>query len=144
MLMNLAKAREHFSAYYEGSLEGGLKETFERALRSDAQIQAEYRAFERVMADLNLLGEAQPEANEDLHEEIARRLDRHIFERKRQARAPLFGIWKSLALGGLATVALVTAVLQLQSQNQGGPIQSGVVGGAPSEKLALRVKDGVY
>src|SRR3989442_1402138 len=39
--MNINKAREFFSAYYENKLDLGLKQSFERELRSDAQIQVD-------------------------------------------------------------------------------------------------------
>jgi len=122
--MNADKAREYFSAYHEGTLELGLAETFERALRTDAQVQAEYRAYERTVESLQTLASPVPEPDFDLHELISRRLDKHVYDEKRRTVSPIFGWWKSLALGGLATVALVAAVLQLRSTgdvNVAGP-----------------------
>lgn len=115
--MNADKAREYFSAYHEGTLERGLAETFERALRTDAQVQAEYRAYERTVESLQTLATPVPEPDFDLHELISRRLDKHVYDEKRRTVSPFLGWWKSLALGGLATVALVATVLQLQSNS---------------------------
>lgn len=138
MNMNLEKARDHFSAYYEKTLEKGLLEAFERALKTDAQVQAEYRAFERLMGDLEVLKTPVPEPGEDLHELISRRLDLHIHEQKRRAPGSLFGWWKSLALGGLATAALVLAVLQIQSAPKNGSVGASLVPSVASEKLELK------
>jgi hypothetical protein len=144
MQMNHDKAREHFSAYYEGTLGGGLKEAFERSLRTDAQIQAEYRAFEQLMSQLEVLKQPVPEPDFDLHEAVARRLDSHIFEEKRKKAHPLLSWWKGLALGGLATVALVMAVVQM---NSSGPVGVAGLGGGPSavtEKVELVENEGAY
>lgn len=53
--MNLEKAREFFSSYYEETLEGGLRASFEQRLRSDTQLMSEYKAFERTMEELSSL-----------------------------------------------------------------------------------------
>jgi len=134
--MNADKAREYFSAYHEGVLERGLAETFERALRTDAQIQAEYQAFERTVQSLESMKSPVAEPDFDLHEVISRRLDKHVYDEKRRKVSPLVGWWKSLALGGLATAALVMAVMQLQSS--GDTNTAGIVPvTAPTEKLEL-------
>lgn len=133
--MNAEKAREFFSAYYEGVLERGLNEQFERALRGDAQVQAEYRAFEQAMQSLESLKAPVPEPDFDLHETIARRLDKHQYDEKRRAVSPLIGWWKSLALGGLATAALLATVFQLKNQSDVG--MAGALGGSQSEQLQL-------
>ena len=138
------KAREYFSAYYEGTLERGLKETFERAMRTDAQVQAEYQAFERLMGALGCLKSEVPEPEFDLHESIARRLDKHLYEESRRAKHPAFAWWKSVALGGLATVALVAAILQLRS-DAGGPTQAGFTPlSGVSEKVELISQNGEF
>src|SRR5438270_5999926 len=107
--MNLAKAKDYFSAYYEGSLDRGLRQSFEARLNEDAQLQAEYRAFERTMRDLGAMGQIEIEPPEDLHDKIAARLDYALWEQKRQ-KAPLMGVpwWKGLAMG-LAVAAGVLA-----------------------------------
>jgi hypothetical protein len=105
--MNLAKAKEHFSAYYEGSLERGLRQTFENRLKEDAQVQAEYRAFERTMQSLEALGHIEIEPPIDLHDKIAARLDKAIYDQKRQAQ-PVFSManwWKGLQQGNGAAKA---------------------------------------
>lgn len=144
MHLNHEKAREYFSAYYEGTLERGLKETFERAMRTDAQVQAEYRAFERLMGSLHTLKAEAPEPEFDLHESIARRLDKHIYDESRRARNPILGWWKSAALGGLATVALVAAILQLRANQPNGPGQARLIPISATEKVELKSNNGEF
>lgn len=143
MHMSHDKAREYFSAYYEGTLERGLQETFERALSTDAQVQAEYRAFERLMSSMEVLKAEAPEPEFDLHEAIARRLDKHIYEETRRAKHPIFAWWKSAALGGLATVALVATILQLRT-NQTGPGVANIAPIAATERVELKSGNGQF
>ncbi len=82
--MTLAKAKDYFSAYHEGSLDRGLKQAFETRLREDTQLQAEYRAFERTMKELEAFGCVEVEPPSDLHDKIAARLDKAIWDQKRQ------------------------------------------------------------
>ena len=138
MHLNHEKAREYFSAYYEGTLERGLAEAFERAMRTDAQVQAEYRAFEHLMGALGTMKAEAPEPEFDLHEAIARRLDKHIYEETRRAKNPIFGWWKSAALGGLATVALVAAIWQLRANQSAGPGVARMIAIAATEKVELK------
>src|SRR5437016_300995 len=114
--MNLAKAKDYFSAYYEGSLDRGLQQSFEARLKEDAQLQAEYRAFERTMQDLGAMGKIEIEPPEDLHDKIAARLDYALWEQKRQ-KAPLMGLswWKGLVMGLAVAAGIVTAFIGVHS-----------------------------
>jgi hypothetical protein len=112
--MNLAKAKDYFSAYYEGSLERGLKQSFESRLREDAQLQAEYRAFERTMQSLEALGHVEIEPPSDLHDKIAAHLDKVIYDQKRQA-APTLSLtawWKGFVFAGAVAAGLIVAFLK--------------------------------
>ena len=144
MHLNHEKAREYFSAYYEGTLERGLAETFERALRTDAQVQAEFRAFERLIGALDTMKAEAPEPEFDLHEAIARRLDKHIYEETRRTKHPIFGWWKSAALGGLATVALVAAILQLRANQTAGPGVARMIPISATERVELKSSNGEF
>ncbi len=120
--MNLHKAREYFSAYYEGSLDRGLREGFERTLRTDAQIQAEYRAFERTMVQLDSMKTVEIQPPDDLHERILARIDRAQWDQKQRRPAP-FAWWKSALLVGAVATAITLAVFQsrpTQGVNQAG------------------------
>lgn len=125
--MNSNKAREFFSAYFEDSLDSGLRQAFERTLRVDAGLQAEYRAFEQTMASLGTMKSAEIAIPDDLTERISARLDLHLFEQKQARKSPLLVFWKPLAVAGLAAVALVGTLLTLNSDRQSGPVEGGLV-----------------
>lgn len=124
--MNAEKAREYFSQYYEKELEGGLLESFERALKSDAQIQAEYRAFEYTMEQLSALAVPVPEPDFDLHEAISRRLDRHQFETSRSAQPSFWQHWGRVLVGGVAGIAILGTVasflMKSNNASTSGPV----------------------
>lgn len=110
--MNLNKAREYFSAYYEGTLDKGLSQSFERSLREDAQLQAEYKAFESTMTELSSLSLVEVELPDDLHEKISARLDRQIWESKQTQRGGIRQWFRIAAIGGLAAAVLGIAIFQ--------------------------------
>ena len=112
--MNSNKAREYFSAYLEGSLDAGLRQSFERKLATDATVQAEYRAFVSVVEKLNALKDETIDVPYDLHETISSRLDRHVYDNKSKTTFALSGWWRSLALGGLATAAIIATIVSLK------------------------------
>lgn len=136
--MNANKAREFFSAYYEGSMDRAIRQTFERRLNSDSELHAEYKAFEQVMRRLDTLKDQPVEVPSDLHERISARLDRQIYESKRETAAKgIGGWWKSFALAGTACVALVAALIAIKGSNSGSASTAGVttaVAAAPSLK----------
>jgi hypothetical protein len=111
--MNADKAKEHFSAYYEGTLDRGLRQSFELRLKSDASVQAEYRAFEKTMQELEKLSAPVPEPEFDLHEMISARLDRHIYENKAKPAVSLFGRRRPWIVAGVCAVAILGAALQI-------------------------------
>lgn len=113
--MNVAKARDYFSAYYEGSLERGLRQSFETRLKEDAQLQAEYRAFERTMLDLDAMGRVEIEPPADLHEKIAARLDRAIWEQKKD-KTPVLGMtwWKGVVMGFAVAAGVLVAFVGIK------------------------------
>lgn len=139
--MNETKAREHFSAYYLGELEPGLREAFERTLAGDAQIQAEYRAFAATMESLGRLKQVEVPVPPDLHDRITARVDRYVWEQKRARKPGWPGVWRSVALGGVAMVALVGAFLSLKSS---GPLATGgIVPGPTADAITIRDDQGV-
>jgi len=136
--MNIQKAREYFSAYFENTLDAGLRQSFERALREDAQMQAEYRAFERVMGQLNALRDVPVEVPFNLHDRICQKIDLHVYEQKRQSPRVFGGIWKSLAYGGVAAVAIVGAFMAMNSRGGNSTAAGSIVsGGAVAPRLTL-------
>ncbi|MEQ1935810.1 MAG: hypothetical protein ABL962_18290 [Fimbriimonadaceae bacterium] len=142
--MNVNKAREYFSAHYEGSLDRGLKQSFELALKQDAQLQAEYRAFERTMLELDGLSAITVEPPEDLHERISARLDRVAWEAKQAKPSGIRAWWRVGILGTAATAVIVLAILQGNSSNGPRIMEANVIPGLAADSLTLTpAKNGI-
>ncbi len=140
--MNLNKARDFYSAYYEGSLDEGLKQAFERAMSLDAQVGAEYSQFVRIMEELK--GMAIPvEVPSDLHLKIRDRVDAHIqaAESKSKAASWFFG-WKPIAYGAVATVAIISAVVSISSFGNRSGVSTASVSPIVDTAPRLEVRDG--
>jgi hypothetical protein len=113
--MNQEKARDFFSAYYEGSLEKGLLQAFEQRLGADMQLQAEYRAFARTMQELNLLREEAIEVPQYLSDRIATRIEQ---ARSAKQKSP-FLLWlPRLAFGTFVAVAVVGSIVGIFSRGR--------------------------
>lgn len=143
--MNATKARDFFSAYYEGDLTGGIKEAFERALADDPGLKSEYDEF---CSTMRLLDEPSPDVEipADLHDKIMARLDMQAWEEKQNEKVSIWGQWRLALIGGLAVVALVAAVAGLNnrsaSQSTATPVP---IPGNPVKKpetVDLNSKDG--
>ncbi|MCO5295916.1 MAG: hypothetical protein M9921_03580 [Fimbriimonadaceae bacterium] len=141
--MNATKAKEFFSAYYEGSIDAGLKQSFERRLAADADLQAEYQAFARAMAELDAIREIEIAIPDDLHERIQARLDKHVFDQKRSSQPALLSWWRPLAIAAVGALAIFGAVQSLT--NKGGGLMTGDVLSPKPAEVPLRVEsiDGV-
>lgn len=112
--MNLDKAREYFSAHYEGSLEPGLRQAFEARLRGDSTLQADYAAFVETMEELRTLPYEEIEIPIFLSDRIATRLEEERF--RKQKATPAWTLWlKGLGFSGLAALALFGAVRSLRT-----------------------------
>ncbi len=124
--MNINKARDFFSAYYEGELGGGIKEAFERSLTTDPALKSEYEEFVQIM---KMLEEPIPEvpAPHDLHEKIMTRLDHQTWEAKQSSKAGLFSSWRLAFFGGLAAFAIIGGALSI-NQNSNMGTQAGPIG----------------
>ena len=98
--MNQEKAKEFFSAYYEGTLEAGLQQSLEQQLRADGNLRREFRDFERAMEDVLA---AKQVMQQSLFE------DRHPMLPGADPR------WRTLALAsmGIAVLALAIALVAL-------------------------------
>lgn len=116
--MNSKKAHDHFSDYFEGTLEKGLKASLERALQDDPHLAAEYRAFEATMVDLGHFGKQEVQHPEDLFDKISASVDRLAWEQKRSAPTWFQG-WMRFGFLATAVVAVVgLAVVQGIKSNQ--------------------------
>ncbi len=114
--MNLNKARDFYSAYHEGSLDDGLKQAFERAMATDAEVSAEYRQFVRIMQELKTL-DTPVSVPADLHLKIRERVDANInaLERKSHGTGWFFA-WKPIAYGAVATAAIIGVVASFSNR----------------------------
>lgn len=124
--MTNEKAKEFFSAYYEGSLDSGLCISFEQKLKADSHLKQDYDAFVHAMEDLDILKFEQITIPEDLHEKISARLDRHIYEQKRKP-TPVWGTWvRGFAFAGIGAIAIMAAIMTLGHGGGNGPSQSSI------------------
>lgn len=117
--MNINKARDFFSAYYEGELGGGIKEAFERSLTTDPALKSEYDEFVELMKMLEEPIEEVP-APHDLHEKIMTRLDHGTWQEKQTAKPGFFGNWKLAFVGALALVAIVAGGMNIMNRGSNG------------------------
>lgn len=123
--MTAEKAREHFSALYEGTLEQGLRSVLERKLSMDASLQAEYKAFQRTMQMLDQMKDEPVEIPIYLSDRIATRIE--------QAQGPRRGTLLSgwigrLALGAAATLVLAATARTILVNNSAPVAQAGLIG----------------
>lgn len=132
--MNASKARDFFSAYYEGELSGGIKEAFERSLASDASLKQEYDDFCGTMKILEE-PEVDVEVPFDLHDKIMARLDHQAWEAKQNTSVSLFSRFRLAFVGGLVAVALVAGVMSLTNRNSGENSMGGIGGGSMTKPV---------
>jgi len=131
--MNNDKAKEFFSAYEEGTLDPGLRQSLDQRLRSSSELQEDYRGFEGTLDELNSMKFETVEVPFDLHERISARLDRHIYDQK-QAAKPSWNLWlRNAGIAGLAAAAVFGAVMGINSR--GDHNLSGVIPGSVATDL---------
>jgi hypothetical protein len=140
--MNLNKARDFYSAYFEGTLDEGLRQAFERARASDAQVAAEYAQFERIMLELKAL-DSPVAVPADLHTTIRRRVDDHINASEKKARSTaLFFAWKPIAYGAVATAAIIGVLASFSNRPSDGPARAGLATIGHNEAPRFLVEEG--
>jgi hypothetical protein len=132
--MNQDKAREYFSAYHEGTLDGGLLHAFEHRLRSDALVQAEFHSFQRTMAELDRLRLEEIEVPDYLSDRIASRLEQELGSSRSK---PVLSLWMPRFAVAAAVLAVVaSAAVLMRGGGNSGP---GVAGLSwPSEAINLQ------
>jgi len=114
--MNSNKARDFFSSYYEGTLDGGLRQSLEKAFREDATLQADYSAFVQTVEELDSLKFEEIEIPIYLSDRIATRLEAE--QSKTRFGLPAWTNWiRGVAFAGLAAVAIIGALPLLTSHS---------------------------
>lgn len=144
--MTQDKAREYFSAYHEGTLEAGLRASFERKLLAEPLLQEEYDAFVTTVMALQGLRSEPIEVPSYLSVRIDDRLD----AARAASTAPFWSSWfaprttgpRFVWATGLAAVALVAAV-GLRGMNTPGVQTSGVVSGSTESVIWTQGDAGV-
>jgi len=135
--MNLSRARELFSAYFEGELDAALKHQFEATLNSNPELQDEYAEFVSFYGELGSMVEEEIEVPMYLSDRIATRLEEAQAKRSNGLGSFGFGwltgAFSRFALGGLVAAAILGAGIGIMSK--GGPAAAGLIPGFnPSEK----------
>ncbi len=136
------KAREFYSDYLEGTLEGGLRESFERALARDAELQYDFESFKDAMSRLSEVDSSEVPVPAGLFDQISQRVDASF-----PVKAPKPRLWlienlrPVLAVGAAASV-IGLAVISIQN-NKGGDVgTSGVVTIKEDASPTVAMRDG--
>lgn len=132
--MNHDKAREFFSAYYEGTLETGLRQQLETRFRTDAQLKADYAAFVETIEALESLRFEEIEVPLSLNDRIATRMEQE--EAKRRRPVLVWGNWfRGLAFSGMAAAAIFAAFLAIRSEGGTSTASFVPTSGAPNTAI---------
>ncbi len=118
--MNRAKARDFYSDYYEGTLDRGLTQMFERALKEDGSLREDYAQFCELMGSLDELKDIEVPEPAFLHERIEQRMNEKHAQKTVQ---PAFWWlnWGRWAFAGAAALAAVALVVNMTSQPSKSP-----------------------
>lgn len=118
--MNRAKARDFYSDYYEGTLDRGLTQMFERALKEDGSLREDYDQFCELMGSLDTLKDIEVPEPAFLHERIEKRMN----EKSAQTVAkPAFWwlTWGKWAFAGATALAALALVINMTAQPSKSP-----------------------
>ncbi|MBS1713948.1 MAG: hypothetical protein JST30_06390 [Armatimonadetes bacterium] len=138
--MNADKAQELFSDYSEGALSPSLRSSLERAMEADPALKAEYARFKETWDEVGTLSKEEIEVPYGLHDKIMARVDKSVFDAKREAKAGRFGSLRLAFYGAAAVVAVTATVVSLRSRGTVGTAE--LVGGHTVEPLAISAKEG--
>jgi hypothetical protein len=105
--MNAARAREFFSERFEGTLDEGLKQAFDRAVEQSPELKADYLGFCSMMRALPELSPEAAAVPQGLHAAI---MDR-VLAAEASARRPFWNGPRIAWAAGLACLALATVMI---------------------------------
>jgi hypothetical protein len=143
--MNHDKARELFSAYYEETLESGLRQQLETRFRADANLKADYAAFVETIEALDGLRFEEIDVPLSLNDRIATRMEQE--EAKRRRPVLVWGNWlRGLGFSGLAAAAVLAAFVAIRPGNGPAtaslvPSQGSVAAALPANRLVFSAKN---
>ena len=143
--MTNEKAREFFSSYHEGSLDSGLRQTFEQKLRSDRVLSADYAAFSETMSEMDSLKFEVIEVPSNLSDNISTRIE----EVQSKERKSGFS-WVDLLRGSAVTAVLAAGafIVWQGTTRDSGPNHAVAMGGVipsssvDSDQLKFTYADG--
>lgn len=142
--MNVTKAREHYSAYYEGTLDPGLKQALERAISTDPAIASDYQEFKATVELLRASADVPIIVPDTLHDQIQQRIDKHVYDQKQRTPVSPLSQWRTAFFGGVAVVAIGLSSLAVINQNDSKEAQANLVpfGNASSPKTDFHYVNG--
>lgn len=135
--MNKAKARDFFSDYYEGTLDKGLRQVFERVLADDAALKAEYEEFKVLMGDLDSLNLVEVPEPAFLSERIQSRVHAALDAQEKPAGGAWWLSWGRWAFAGVAAFAILGIAISINRVASGQVTQAGLIGGAPASTAEI-------
>lgn len=137
------KAREFYSDYLEGTLEGGLRESFERALARDAELQYDFESFKEAMGRLDAVDKSEAAIPEGLLDQISQRVDEAFPVKAAKPRLWLIENLRPVLAVGAAAAVIGLAVISIQN-NQGGNVGTADFGPTPVSATppTVEMKDG--
>ncbi len=127
--MNVNRARDIFSDYYEGLADDHSRKVFERAIAQDAALREEYEAFVQAIESMSALSNETIDVPADLHETISARIDKHVWEKSQTTSRKVFGL-PNWAFGGLAVAAIAVALVAIVKRPMTGPAGTPAVAGS--------------
>lgn len=142
--MNLERAREFYSAYYEGALDDGLRQAFQRALAKDPKVADEYAQFVRIMGDLKQI-RTDVSVPSDLHARIQGRIleDEQATANKESSTMRLMAL-RPFVYGAAATVAIIAAVVSLTGRSSGNKATADLLPVTDVSPTIVAKEDAVY
>lgn len=123
--MNGDKAREMFSEYREGTLSASLTASLEQAMASDSHLASDYREFESLLKEFESSQDFEYEVPFDLHDRIMAKVDKSVFETKRNARPSWISGWRLALVGGVACLTVLGVLYTVKGPSD-GPSTAGV------------------
>ena len=120
--MSSNSLRDHFSAYYEGTLEPGLVAVLEKAFQGDAGLKAEYDRFSSTLDSLGQMAVEDIPIPNFLSDRIQSRLNTQAPKAKWYEM-----IWvKQLGFTAVAATAIIGAVVAIQARGGAGVAEAGI------------------
>ncbi len=140
--MNLERARELYSDYLEGSLDGALKASLEAEIARDQMIRKDFESFKSFYSQLGTILNVKAPVELDIEEKVKQRLDLASWEAKRSSPNRWFSQLRFGLVGALSLAVIAVAYISL-NKNSAGPVGSGAFG-LGGNQYQFQIKNGQY